>query len=101
MDNGSKVEIGDDDVTRNGGRQVTVVPKTAADLFIEEYGDDWGLEMVTCGIDDAGKVINIFVEDSQGDDLRNVAPSVYSGYRTIVIGVEKGWGGAPDAAVDQ
>jgi hypothetical protein len=68
--------------------------KTAVDYFIEEFGDDWPLEVVKFGFDDGGRVLEILIEESKAAEFRTVCPFRYGEDRvwTVVIGVPEGWG---------
>jgi hypothetical protein len=72
-------------------------PGDAVDHFIEEYGDDWTLEMVRFGHDDGGHTLDIMVDEKEADRLRALCPPQYQGKWTVVIGVARGWGADEEA----
>lgn len=68
--------------------------KTAVENFIEEYGDDWPLELVRFGFDDGGRVLEVYVEETKAPEFRTVCPFRYGEERvwTVLISVPEGWG---------
>lgn len=71
---------------------VAIRPKDATDLFIEEFGDTWPLEMVKFGHDDGGHVIEIYLTDPRAGEMRLAIPHKYRGYSTVVIACPVDWG---------
>lgn len=66
--------------------------KDETDLFIEEFGDAWTLEMVRFAHDDGGRCIEVFVKEEQANALRTACAPKYMNFFTVIIGVEEGWG---------
>lgn len=66
--------------------------KDATDLFIEEFGDKWPLEMVKFGHDDGGRVIEIFLPDPSAGEMRLAIPPKYRGFCTVIIACPTDWG---------
>ena len=92
MKDTKNIVISKDPVTRTGGLTVTEVPKTIVDRFVEEYGDDWPLELVRIGADGYGKTLDIYVIEEKATEFRVACPSLYGEERmsTIVIGCAHG-----------
>ena len=77
----------------------TVVPavavdriKDATDMFIEEFGDEWPLELVKFAHDDGGRVLEIFLPDPRAEAMRLAIPPKYKGFATVIIACPEGWG---------
>jgi hypothetical protein len=82
----------------SGSSIVPVKGASSTDLFIEEYGDEWPLEMVRISSDDFGPVLEVFVLEERADEMRRTCPPKYEGHWTVVIGVPLGWGGLSEEA---
>ena len=51
------------------GDTVPVKGTSSPDLFIEEYGDAWPLEMVRMASDDFGPVLEVFVSEERAEEM--------------------------------